>query len=98
MKPSTKPCITPQALRSRLPIYATALREAHEELNVDPASLALWTDLSTVYIPATNYQIHPFTANSDRRPDFQPIIWGATALVLSQLVARIEAGPQLQPQ
>jgi 8-oxo-dGTP pyrophosphatase MutT (NUDIX family) len=116
--------------------YATALREAQEELNVDPTTLTLWTDLSTVYLPPSNYLIHPFVAYCNGRPEFQPnptevqgvielplghlfltervateqrelegesvlvphflygdqIIWGATAVILSQLVARIEAG------
>ena len=112
---------------------ATALRECHEELGVDPAGVVVWGALAPIYIPPSNFQITPvvgfcasapeLTVNDsevsavisvtlrelldparviveqwnlrgyDVRVPFFDIagykVWGATALVLSELVARI---------
>jgi 8-oxo-dGTP pyrophosphatase MutT (NUDIX family) len=110
-----------------------ALRECHEELGVDPASVAVWGMLSPFYIPPSNFRITPVVGFCDREPALHPNgdevsavitvtlrelldpatvkierwtlrgidvnvpffaidghkVWGATAIVLSELVARI---------
>lgn len=118
---------------------ATALREANEELGIDPAAVEVWGTLTSIYIPPSNFRLTPvvgFTPTMPAlRPDprevaavllprlsqlFEPTsvrveqwerrgmqlrvpffdiegykVWGATALVLSELVARmrrLEAG------
>ncbi len=48
----------------------TALREAQEEVGVDPASVTVICELTNLYIPVSNYRVHPFLAYSHKRPDF----------------------------
>lgn len=50
----------------------TALREAREELGIDPESVRVIGELSPLYIPPTNYCIYPVIAASAQRPDFHP--------------------------
>jgi 8-oxo-dGTP pyrophosphatase MutT (NUDIX family) len=50
----------------------TALREAHEEINVPPESIRILGRLSPLYIPPSNYCIYPIVATTDKRPDFKP--------------------------
>lgn len=50
----------------------TALREAREELGLDPDALELLGPLTPVEIPVSGYRIHPWVAYSPRRPAFRP--------------------------
>ena len=50
----------------------TALREAWEELAVPPASVELWTALTPVWIPVSNFQVTPFVGYTATRPPFDP--------------------------
>jgi 8-oxo-dGTP pyrophosphatase MutT (NUDIX family) len=49
-----------------------ALREAQEELDVDPDSVRILGMLTPLYIPPSNYCIYPVVALTERRPDFHP--------------------------
>jgi 8-oxo-dGTP pyrophosphatase MutT (NUDIX family) len=51
-------------------LEVTALRETHEELGIEPDSLTLVGKLTPVYIPVSNFQVHPFVAASSKRPQF----------------------------
>jgi len=51
---------------------ATALREAQEELGIDPASLELLGALSPLYIPPSDFCIYPVVAYVVERPSFKP--------------------------
>ncbi len=112
---------------------AAALRETHEEIGVDPAAVVLWGQLSTIYIPPSNFRLTPVVGFTPAPPVLVPNpdeideifsvplarlldpatvvveewmlhgiramvpffalhgykVWGATALVLSELVARL---------
>lgn len=114
----------------------TALREAQEEVGIGTRDLQVWEELEPVYVPPSNYLVHPFVVYAGRRPDFHPDpnevaellevplsslmrpesfvlepremdgqrfleplfryqshrIWGATAIVLDQLLERIKIG------
>lgn len=49
-----------------------ALREAWEELHVDPADLEILGELSPLYIPATGFCVYPVVAYAAGRPAFVP--------------------------
>jgi 8-oxo-dGTP pyrophosphatase MutT (NUDIX family) len=50
----------------------TALREAHEEIDVPPVSMRILGRLTPLYIPPSNYCIYPIVATVNKRPDFKP--------------------------
>lgn len=50
----------------------TALRETKEELGVEPRRVELLGRLSSLYIPPSNYCIHPRVGYTPVRPDFRP--------------------------
>ncbi len=50
----------------------TALREAYEELGVDPARVEVLGQLSPLYIPPSGFCIYPVVAYAAERPAFKP--------------------------
>lgn len=115
-------------------IEDAALREAHEELGIEPSSVEVLGRLSPQWIPVSNYVVHPVVGTRATRPRFrldpvevadafwapfdalrldevavrtrerdghrfempgwelpQGFLWGATAMMLAELVA--VAGP-----
>ncbi|TCO10417.1 NUDIX hydrolase [Natronoflexus pectinivorans] len=52
--------------------HDTALRETHEELGVDPDYVTLLGELSSLYIPNSNYIVYPHVGFLDEEPLFQP--------------------------
>ena len=48
-----------------------AVREAHEEVGLS-VPVSLLGELTPLYIPPSNYLIHPFVAMSETRPHFVP--------------------------
>lgn len=107
-----------------------ALREAQEEVGIDPTLVRIIGKLSELYVEVSKFIIHPFIAWADKKPDFivntdevdelillpindlvanetimetdmdtvtgrlrikyypfnSQIIWGATAMILSELI------------
>lgn len=49
-----------------------AFREANEEVGVSISDLAFLGELSTIYIPPTDFEVHPFVAWHSSIPDFTP--------------------------
>jgi len=50
----------------------TALREAHEEVNIQPEDIIYTTTLTQVYIPPSNFLVSPFLALGRHKPRFLP--------------------------
>jgi len=53
-------------------LYETALREAAEEVNIQPEKVRFIRPLSPVKIPVSAYEVTPFLAYSTRRPELRP--------------------------
>jgi 8-oxo-dGTP pyrophosphatase MutT (NUDIX family) len=53
-------------------LAAAALREAQEEVNIDPNKVKLLGQLSDLYIPVSNFLVYPFVGFTKERPDFNP--------------------------
>jgi len=51
-------------------LEACALREAKEELGIDPDQVSIIRELSPIYVFVSQFLIQPFLGISDRRPDF----------------------------
>jgi 8-oxo-dGTP pyrophosphatase MutT (NUDIX family) len=60
---------------------AAALREAHEELGVEPASVRVLGSLDDVWIPVSNYQVRPFVGSAAQRPNLVPQAQEVAAVV-----------------
>jgi 8-oxo-dGTP pyrophosphatase MutT (NUDIX family) len=50
---------------------AAALREAHEEIGLDPSTVRILGPLSSFWIVVSGFVLFPFVGIADRRPDFQ---------------------------
>jgi 8-oxo-dGTP pyrophosphatase MutT (NUDIX family) len=53
-------------------LEATALREAWEEIGVIPEQVTILGRLSPLFIPVSNFMVHPLVGAADARPDFAP--------------------------
>jgi len=53
-------------------LSATALREAEEEVGVDANRIKLIGELTNLYIPVSNYNVHPFVGFTEHTPSFRP--------------------------
>jgi len=50
----------------------TALREANEEIGVDPNDIQILGELTDLYIPVSNFNVNPFVGLMNYRPSFIP--------------------------
>ena len=48
----------------------TALREANEEMGIRPEKVELLGNLSKLYIPPSNFEVHSYVGFTNERPDF----------------------------
>lgn len=53
-------------------IIDTALREANEEVSLDRDTVRVLGQLSPLYIPVSNFEVHPVIVVSDRKPELLP--------------------------
>ena len=80
----------------------TALREAHEEVGIHPASVEILGKLSDLYVEVSRFSIQPFLAWADKRPDFlvdfgeveQLIIFPISDFVASETIAETKIETQ----
>ena len=73
----------------------TALREAHEEVGVAPKTVNMLGPLTELYIPVSNYLVHPFVGWMDHAPVFQPQ-WSEVKSVLEVPFSLLENPETLQ--
>ena len=62
-------------------LEATALREAHEEVGVEPSSVTIIGALDDVWIPVSNFELRPFVGAVAARPTMTPQIEEVTEIV-----------------
>ncbi|HYD20726.1 MAG TPA: CoA pyrophosphatase [Flavipsychrobacter sp.] len=53
-------------------LVATALREAWEEVGLHANDMEILGALSSLYIPVSNFNVHPFIAYTTSRPELKP--------------------------
>lgn len=53
-------------------LVRTALREAQEEIGIKAIDVKILGELTDVYIPVSNYIVHPVIGYIDYKPDFYP--------------------------
>lgn len=53
-------------------LWQTALREASEEIGIDPARVRYLGALSPLFIPASHFNVYPFVGYQDGVPDLHP--------------------------
>jgi 8-oxo-dGTP pyrophosphatase MutT (NUDIX family) len=51
---------------------AAALREAHEEIGIDPRDVRILGALSPLWVIVSNFVVRPFVGITDMRPVFRP--------------------------
>ena len=76
-------------------LRATALREAHEEIGLDPAGVEIIGALPPVGTFVTGYRIFPFVGMIDRRQTWRPQA-SEVAQVLEFTLADLMAGHEMQ--
>ena len=59
----------------------TALREAHEEVGVDPSTVTLIGELTELYIPVSNFLVKPYVGYTTITPEFRPQLSEVRAIV-----------------
>ena len=50
----------------------TAVREAEEEVGIDRNDITVLGKLTELYIPVSNFLVHPYVAYAEKRPNFEP--------------------------
>lgn len=55
-------------------LQVTALRETHEEIGIPPTAVTILGQLTDIYIPPSDFEVHPFVGwyHHGKRPSFQP--------------------------
>ena len=58
-----------------------ALREAQEEVGVDPATVEILGRLTSLHIPASGFLLHPIVGVTTMRPAFQRAEWEVARII-----------------
>lgn len=59
----------------------TALREAQEEIGVNPAAIDILGSLTPLFVPASNFMVHPVVGFTRHYPDFKPDAYEVEAVL-----------------
>ena len=62
-------------------IEQAAIREAHEEIGVDPGAIEILGRLTPLHIPVSRYILHPVVAYAEVRPAFQRAEWEVARII-----------------
>jgi 8-oxo-dGTP pyrophosphatase MutT (NUDIX family) len=62
-------------------LEAAALREAHEEIGVEPSTVRLLGRLTPLHVPVSGYALHPVVGIADVRPAFAIHEWEVARLL-----------------
>jgi 8-oxo-dGTP pyrophosphatase MutT (NUDIX family) len=76
-------------------LVATALREAAEEIGLEPAAIGLRVigELEPFWIPVSNFRVTPVLALADRLPDWTPDPREVKRIVNAPLAAFLPSAP-----
>jgi 8-oxo-dGTP pyrophosphatase MutT (NUDIX family) len=66
-------------------LIATALREAREEIGIEPTEVDVLGPLTPLFVYASNYLVLPIVAWADHRPEFQADPYEVAALLETPL-------------
>lgn len=66
-------------------LIQTALREAQEEVNIDPERVNILGSLSELYIPPSNFLVLPVVGTTDVPPDFRADVSEVAEIIESDL-------------
>lgn len=66
-------------------LATTALRETFEEVGVAPSTVELLGELTTIYIPPSDFEVHPFVGYTSTHPQWQPNPYEVAALIETPL-------------
>ncbi|MGD0198017.1 MAG: CoA pyrophosphatase [Solirubrobacteraceae bacterium] len=72
-------------------LIATALREAHEEIGLEPSAVTLLGALAPVSIPVSGFAVYPFVAAIERPTSWRPAS-GEVELVFELTLDELVAG------
>jgi len=67
-------------------IRQTALREAHEEMNISPELVKVIGELSELYIPPSKSLVTPILAHAHKRPNFIPDLKEVSEIIEADLL------------
>ena len=62
-------------------LEAAALREATEEIGVDPATVEVLGRLTPLHIPVSGFLLHPIVGHTSMRPAFQRAEWEVARII-----------------
>ena len=73
-------------------LVQAALREAHEEIGLDPARVRVLGELTPVYVLVSGFTLHPIVGITDERPAFRPARRGTSCTRRRSRVRRPAGG------
>jgi 8-oxo-dGTP pyrophosphatase MutT (NUDIX family) len=82
-------------------LVETALREASEEIGIDPASVRVLGEITPVHVIVSGFTLHPVVGVTDTRPAFKPALDEVAEIVEVRLedlrdASRIRTGTRVR--
>lgn len=69
-----------------LNLQATAIRESKEEIGATPENIEILGKLTQLYIPPSNFMVHPFVGIYNSKPDFTPCDFEVKEIITIDLI------------